>query len=90
MFPEEARGAKITKVIDDLYELRCKIAHAIAGGPDTKGDSWEESPDYTAQVEKWLPLTQMMVRRMLKDEFPKEFLVGLPDDDLEELYKEPS
>jgi hypothetical protein len=85
MFPIEARGVKINKVVDDLYKLRCKIAHAIAGDPDNVGDFWEESVAFTDEIETWMPLTQMITRRMLKDEFPTEFLVDLPDDDLGDL-----
>lgn len=71
-----------------LEPLRNSIAHSIFGG--TGGNFWEESLEYVDGIEKWLSLTQMIVRRMLKDEFPTEFLVGVPDDGLEDLYKDPS
>ncbi len=90
MFPEEARGEKITKVINNLYDLRCKIAHAIAGDPDDEEKFWADSLDYTIKIESWMPLTQMIARRLLKDEFPNEFLVGVSDDGLDDLYKDPT
>jgi hypothetical protein len=32
------------------------------------------------KIAKWLPLTKCIVRRMLKREFPEEFLTHLADD----------
>ena len=89
MFPLEARGMKITDVADEfLKPRRDGIAHAFIG--KAGGDGWEESLEYHDDIEKWLPLSQMIVRRMLKDEFPTEFLVGLTDDGLDDLCKAPS
>jgi hypothetical protein len=83
LFPKEARGKKITKVKDDFLEpLRNRIAHSIFG--DTGSEPWEESIEHFEDVNNWLPLTQIIVRRILKNEFPNEFLVGVPDDDLVE------
>jgi hypothetical protein len=85
MFPSTARGKRITKIIDDLYDLRCRIAHSIVGG--NQENYWEESLDYFNEIDTWLPLIQMIVRRMIKDEHPTEFLVGIPDTGLESLCK---
>ena len=89
LFPLEARGMEITDVADEfLKPRRDGIAHAFIGKAGS--DGWEESLEYHDDIEKWLPLSQMIVRRMLKDEFPTEFLVGLPDDGLDDLCKAPS
>jgi len=89
LFPLEARGMEITDVTDQfLKPRRDGIAHAYFGKAGS--DGWEESLEYHDDIEKWLPLSQMIVRRMLKDEFPTEFLVGLPDDGLDDLHEAPS
>ncbi|MDX2038052.1 MAG: SEC-C metal-binding domain-containing protein [Isosphaeraceae bacterium] len=84
-FPTETRGRKISMVMEKfLRPLRNKIAHSIFG--ESGKDIWEESLVNNHEVWNLLPLAQMIVRRMLKDEFPDEFLVGLPDDGLECLF----
>lgn len=85
LFPEQIRGKRLSKALEHLRELRNKIAHAIFG--EDGCDFWEESFEYMDHIEMWTPLAQMIVRRMLKDNFPSEFLVGVPDVGLEELFK---
>ena len=89
LFHPDARGKKLTKIINEhIMPLRHKIAHSIFG--ETGGDFWEESLEYHNEIEEWLPVGQMIVRRMLKDEFPGEFLVGLQDLGIEDLCKNPT
>jgi hypothetical protein len=76
--PLDIRGKKFNAIIDsDLRPLRNEIAHAIM-------DSGElgMSADDLIQVEKvdrWLPVTRTIVRRMWKNDFRNEFLSHLPD-----------
>ena len=73
----EVKGKKFNYVIDThLVPLRNTIAHGIL-------DSGElgMSIDDMLKLEKLnyvLPFTRVMVRRMLRNEFASEFLVGLP------------
>ena len=87
LFPVEARGRRLTWVKDHhLKPLRDKFAHSIFGD---LGDVYcEENVENLTAIDRWLPLGEMMVRRLLKDKFPNEFLVGVPDDGLDDLLKE--
>jgi hypothetical protein len=84
LFPSDDRGKKIMRIIDEyIMPLRHKVAHSIFG--ESGSDFWEESLEYHDRIEEWLPVSQMIVRRMLKDEFPAEFLVGVPDEGIDDL-----
>lgn len=76
LFPSEMRGQKFTRVFQErLGPARKAIAHALS----EKGEI-HLSADlllHNRAVDLWLPLTKLMARRMLKNEFPQEFLVGL-------------
>lgn len=76
LFPAEVRGQKFTRVFQErLGPARKAIAHALS----EKGEI-HLSADlllHNRTVDLWLPLTKLMARRMLKNEFPQEFLVGL-------------
>jgi len=77
MFRPEVKGKKFNYVIDThLTPLRNIVAHAIL-------DSGElgMSADDLLKLQKisyWLPATRVLVRRMLRNEFPTEFLIHLP------------
>jgi hypothetical protein len=74
IFSDEARGKKINRIVDThLQPLRNAIAHAILDSDEgtlKAGDELETA----SKLSKWLPLTKCIVRRMLKVEFPNEFL----------------
>ena len=80
IFRPEVLGKKFGDVIDKiLARLRVNIAHALS----LKSGELTLSVDellHTQQVNNWLPLTKCIVRRMLKDEFPTEFLAYLKED----------
>jgi hypothetical protein len=79
IFPPDVLGKKMSRIVDsELRPLRVKIAHAIldSGEPTLMAD---EGLDLE-KITKWLPLTKCVVRRMLKDEFPAEFLPFLSED----------
>lgn len=83
LFPPVARGKTISVVLDKFIRpVRNRIAHSLFG--DHGDEPWVEDLSLLNEVEQWLPLTQMIVRRLLKDEFPDEFLSGIPDDGLED------
>ena len=77
IFRPELAGKKFNNVIDShLVPLRNTVAHAIL-------DSGElgMSADDLLKLEKvnyWLPAIRVIVRRMLRNEFPSEFLTRLP------------
>ena len=79
MFPPEAKGKRLMYIVTtELTKLRDQIAHSIM-------DSGELSlsADDLVQIErvnKWLPLTRCITRRMLKNDFPVQFLSYLKDD----------
>lgn len=80
IFQPESLGKKFGDVIDNiLTPLRVDIAHALSS---KSGDLTLSVDDllHIQKVNKWLPLTKCIVRRMLKDEFPEEFLSYLRED----------
>lgn len=80
IFVPEVLGKKFGDVIDNiLVPLRTDIAHSLSSGSGELRLSVDELL-HTQKVNKWLPLTKCIVRRMLKDEFPKEFLSYVRED----------
>lgn len=80
VFVPEARGRKIKYVVDShLRPLRNEISHALSEESGEINLSVDEML-HVARVNKWLPLTKCIARRMLKNEFPNEFLPYLRED----------
>ena len=80
LFPSEALGKKFGYVIDQfLTPLRVDVAHALSSKSGELTLSVDELL-HTQKVNKWLPPTKCIVRRMLKDEFPTEFLSHLKEN----------
>jgi methylamine utilization protein MauJ/SEC-C motif-containing protein len=80
IFPNEALGKSCKYVIDKvLYPLRVDVAHAIS---DQSGELTLTVDEllHTQNINKWLPLTKCIVRRMLKNDFPADFLTYLQED----------
>jgi hypothetical protein len=77
--PPEARGKSFNDVISNLLNpLRANVAHALfedAGNELTI--SYDDLID-TRKIAKLVPLTKCIARRMLKSDFPAEFLPHLP------------
>jgi hypothetical protein len=76
--PSELRGEEIGHVIDSVLEpLRDKVAHALT---TAKGDLTLSADEllHSRQVTLRLPTMKCIVRRMLKNDFPSEFLSHLP------------
>jgi hypothetical protein len=62
-----------------LRPLRVKIAHALS---EPSGELTMSADEllHMREVNHWLPLTMCIVRRMMKNEFPEQFLRHLKDD----------
>ena len=76
--PQDLRGRKASDVIENvLTPLRVKVAHALFGN---SGELPLSSDDltHTHSVTGRLLVTKCLVRRMLKSDFPKDFLSHLP------------
>jgi len=77
LFPETA-GRKFGYIIEKhLNPLRVNVAHALF-----ELDELNLSTDDLINLEmvlRWLPVAKCIVRRMLKNEFPDQFLVAIPD-----------
>ncbi len=77
--PREVRAKTFDEVItESLNPLRVNVAHALfedAGRELTI--SYDDLLD-TRKIAKLIPLTKCIVRRMLKTDFPAEFLAHLP------------
>ena len=77
--PPEVSGKLFDEVITELLNpLRINVAHALfedAGRELTI--SYDDLLD-TRKIAKLVPLTKCIVRRMLKTDFPAEFLVHVP------------
>ncbi|HXM21446.1 MAG TPA: methylamine utilization protein MauJ [Terriglobales bacterium] len=78
--PPEVRGRRFGYVISNILQpLRVDIAHALS----SKSRELTMSVDELLHIEKiskWLLPAKCIVRRMLKNEFPAEFLSYLRDD----------
>jgi len=80
IFPTEVFGKSCKQIIDKyLYPMRIDIAHAITSQSGELTQSVDELL-HTQNLNKWLPLTKCIVRRMLKNEFPTDFLPYLRED----------
>ena len=80
VFQSEARGKKFGDVIQHhLRPLRDDIAHALLSDAGELGLSADELV-HSQRVTKWLPLTKCIVRRMLKNDFPQQFLPWIKED----------
>jgi hypothetical protein len=76
--PQDLRGMKASDVIENVLKpLRDKVAHALFG---SAGELPMSSDDltHTHSVTSRLLVTKCLVRRMLKNDFPKDFLSHLP------------
>jgi hypothetical protein len=82
IFLDEACGRKFNRIIyDDLRPLRHAVAHSLL---DDKEIAVPDDELMNRKLSKWLPLTKCIVRRVLKNEFPYEFLTSLKETDLSE------
>jgi len=79
IFVPESQGKRFSQLVaSELNPLRDRIAHAISRTGDLA-----LSVDELLQVQRvnhWLPLVRCMARRMLKNEFPTQFLPYLKED----------
>jgi hypothetical protein len=79
MFPPESRGKNLMHLVQtELTNLRDQIAHSIM-----RSGELSLSADDLVQIQrvnKWLPLTRSIARRMLKNDFSTQFLAYLGDD----------
>lgn len=79
MFPPESEGKRLMHLVGtELTKLRDEIAHGIM-----RSGELSLSADDLVQIQrvnKWLPLTRCIARRMLKNDFPTQFLSYLKDD----------
>jgi hypothetical protein len=80
IFPDNIFGKSFKYIIDKyLYPMRVDIAHAVVSQSGELSQSIDELV-HAQNLNKWLPLTKCIVRRMLKNEFPGEFLAYLRED----------
>lgn len=88
IFPVEALGKKITKLIsedDELDTVRNKIAHAIL-----RSEEPTLSIDAASSVEtvnKWLPLIKCIARHLLNQEFPPRYPEAPPKQRVVKFYR---
>jgi methylamine utilization protein MauJ/SEC-C motif-containing protein len=80
IFRSEAIGKPFEEVFEKfLNPLRDKIAHALTLGSKELMLPADELV-HNQEIGNWLPLTKCLVRRMLKNEFPTQFLSFLKED----------
>lgn len=80
IFVTGAVGRSFGHVADNLLRpLRDKIAHALS---ESSGELTMSADEllHLREVNKCLPLTKCIVRRMMKNEFPTQFLRYLKED----------
>jgi hypothetical protein len=78
------RPEAIGKPFDEIFEqylnpLRNRIGHALTLGSKELMVPADELL-HSQEISNWLPLTKCFVRRMLKNEFPTQFLPFLKED----------
>jgi hypothetical protein len=79
VFRPEARGKDFVSVFSAYpLPIRNRIAHALVGTGEL-GYSIDNASDLQT-VFHWLPLSKCMVRRIVKNEFPTEFMPGWRED----------
>jgi hypothetical protein len=79
-FIDEARGRKFGDLMKrELDDLRNDVAHALSDATGTITMSVDATL-HVARVRKWLPVMKVIVRRLLKNEFPQEYLPFLLED----------
>ena len=72
IFRQEALGKKIRRLYqDELRVVRNSIAHALLDAGELVASPDDAIPH--GEVDKWLPLTKCIVRRLLKNEFAANF-----------------
>jgi hypothetical protein len=62
-----------------MTKLRNEIGHAFTASSGKEVTNLD-SRGFQVEVERWLPLLKCMARRMLRNEFPTEFLPWLKDE----------
>ncbi len=78
--PEPAVGQKLTYIADHhLRPIRDAIAHTLFDEMQRELIVSMDVAMHTFVLQDWLPFTKCAARRLLKNEFPGEFLVGVPD-----------
>ena len=81
MFPPESRRKNLMHLVQtELTNLRDQIAHSIM-----RSGELSLSADDLVQIQrvnKWLPLTRSIARRMLRNDFPTQFLLSRGRRDL--------
>lgn len=80
IFVSGIAGRTFGHVVENfLRPLRVKIAHALS---EPSGELTMSADEllHVREVNRWLPLTKCIVRRMMKNEFPAQFLRYLRDD----------
>lgn len=88
IFPDEALGKKITKLIsedDQLDSIRNKIAHALLRSEEPTLSIDEVS--HSELVNKWLPLTKCIARHLLNKEFPPNYPDAAPKRRMVKFYR---
>jgi hypothetical protein len=76
-FPPEVRGWRFGRIKERVEPTRDSIAHAL-----TENSELPLSPDelfHKHEVHKWLPVLKCIVRRMLRNDFPADFLPWLSE-----------
>lgn len=77
-FPAEILGKRFGRIIEDhLRPLRNRIAHGLLDTGEL-GASIDDIQELT-RIQQWIPATKYLVRQMLKNEFPTEYLLDGTD-----------
>jgi hypothetical protein len=78
-FPAGVEGKKLSYVVErHLQPIRLRIAHAVVDSGELAMSP--DDPDEEVEIIRWPPLTKCIARRLLKNEFPSEFLHYLRED----------
>jgi len=81
IFPSTHRGRRFADLIGDdapMTKLRNEIGHAFTASSGKEVTNLDNK-DFYVQAQGWLPLLKCVARRMMRNEFPTEFLPKLTD-----------
>jgi len=71
LFPEAARGKKLSHIIDKFNKIRVGIAHAVLQSGEIRISI--DQLEHIQEVNLWLPLCRIIARWMLSIEFSREY-----------------
>jgi hypothetical protein len=76
VFTREVAGKRLSRIVKEkMRPLRNRVAHGVFGTNELTVDVDTEL--HIREVRRWLPVTRVLARYLLSEEFPSEFLATI-------------